>query len=190
MFDEAEERFSLCKLLSGSEGTLAFTTQITLKLDRLSPKEALMVAAHFSSIENCLKAVHPVMQHDLYACEMMDKTILDCTKHNRQQQENRSFIEGDPEAVLMCELRSNNSIDLQNLLKELLNTLDASNLSYANVVLEGESINKANELRKAGLGLLGNIIGDEKSAACIEDTAVTVEDLSMLVLVSCICAQS
>ncbi|NQX78800.1 FAD-linked oxidase C-terminal domain-containing protein, partial [Gilvibacter sp.] len=33
-------------------------------------------------------------------------------------------------------------------------------------------------LRKAGLGLLGNMIGDAKAVACIEDTAVAVEDLS------------
>jgi Fe-S oxidoreductase len=43
--------------------------------------------------------------------------------------------------------------------------------------LRGEDINKALELRKAGLGLLGNIIGDKKAVACIEDTAVALEDL-------------
>ena len=43
--------------------------------------------------------------------------------------------------------------------------------------LEGEDIDKAFSLRKAGLGLLGNIIGDNKAVACIEDTAVEVNDL-------------
>ena len=33
------------------------------------------------------------------------------------------------------------------------------------------------ELRKAGLGLLGNMVGDKKAVACIEDTAVALEDL-------------
>lgn len=178
IFTDGDERFNMCKLLAGSEGTLAFTTQVKLELDVLPPREALMVAAHFTSIEACLNAVYPVMQHNLFTCEMMDKTILDCTKHNKQQQENRSFIEGDPEAILLCEIRSNSTSDLEAQQKELLKTLESTGLSYANIILKQDGIEKANELRKAGLGLLGNIVGDKKSAACIEDTAVTIQDLA------------
>ena len=54
---EGEQPFNMCKLLSGSEGTLAFTTQITLQLDELPPTESIMVAAHFSTINSCLDAV-------------------------------------------------------------------------------------------------------------------------------------
>ncbi|MFV0542035.1 MAG: FAD-binding and (Fe-S)-binding domain-containing protein [Aestuariibaculum sp.] len=178
MFSDAKENFNMCKLLSGSEGTLAFTTQITLKLDKLPPKESIMVAAHFSSIENCLNAVKPVMEHNLYTCEMMDKTILDCTKHNKTQQENRQFIEGDPQAVLMCEVRANSKAETRQLAERLIANIQASNLSYAYPVLEGNAIKKANNLRSAGLGLLGNIIGDKKGVACIEDTAVALPDLA------------
>ncbi|GAA3605922.1 FAD-linked oxidase C-terminal domain-containing protein [Flavivirga amylovorans] len=178
VFTATSEKFNMCKLLSGSEGTLAFTTQITLKLDKLPPQEGIMVAAHFNSIENCLKAVEPVMKHNLYTCEMMDKTILDCTKHNKTQQENRRFIEGDPKAILMCEVRANNKNDVETLVKNLLEDIKTSNLSYAFPILKGDDINKANDLRSAGLGLLGNIIGDKKGVACIEDTAVALPDLS------------
>lgn len=178
VFSNTSEKFNMCKLLSGSEGTLAFTTQITLKLDKLPPQEAVMVAAHFSSIETCLNAVEMVMNHNLYTCEMMDKTILDCTKHNKTQQENRSFIEGDPKAILMCEVRAFTKQDVDVLAKNLVKAIEASGLSYAFPILEGDEINKANNLRSAGLGLLGNIIGDKKSAPCIEDTAVTLPDLA------------
>lgn len=178
VFNGPGGKFNMCKLLTGSEGTLAFTTQVTLKLDVLPPPETLMVAIHFDSIKNCLEAVSPVMKHDLFVCEMMDKTILDCTKQNKQQLENRNFIIGDPEAILMCELRSNDLQDLELQKDKLVETLVKSGLSYAHVILEGNSQNMANELRKAGLGLLGNITGDKKSAACIEDTAVTIDDLS------------
>ena len=178
VFSESTEKFNMCKLLSGSEGTLAFTTQITLKLDKLPPQEAIMIAAHFSSIESCLKAVVPVMKHDLYTCEMMDKAILDCTKNNRTQEENRQFLEGDPKAILMCEVRANSLIEAQEKANELLKTIKKWGLSYANPMLIGEDINKANNLRSAGLGLLGNIIGDKKAVACIEDTAVVFEDLA------------
>ena len=44
------------------------------------------------------------MNHELYACELMDKVILDCTKNNREQAKNRFFIKGDPEAILMFEV--------------------------------------------------------------------------------------
>ncbi|MCK8480654.1 FAD-binding and (Fe-S)-binding domain-containing protein [Psychroserpens algicola] len=170
--------FNMCKLLSGSEGTLAFTTQITLNLDVLPPNESMMVAAHFTSIQNCMDAVELVMKHDLFTCEMMDKTILDLTKHNKQQQKNRQFINGNPEAILMCEIRGENREDASLKVGELIKSIKDSNLSFSLPILVGKEINQALELRKAGLGLLGNMIGDEKTAACIEDTAVALSDLS------------
>ncbi|TPN89014.1 FAD-binding and (Fe-S)-binding domain-containing protein [Aquimarina algicola] len=177
IFTNTDKMFNMCELLTGSEGTLAFTTAITLKIDDLPPKEALMIAAHFKTIEDCMKAVAPVMKHGLYTCEMMDKTILDCTKNNISQLKNRFFIVDDPQAILMLELRSHDKESLQIQKDELLQTLNLSDLSYANPVLIGKEIDQALELRKAGLGLLGNIVGDKKAVACIEDTAVAISDL-------------
>ncbi|GAA4302021.1 FAD-binding and (Fe-S)-binding domain-containing protein [Aestuariibaculum suncheonense] len=178
IFSDSEANFNMCQLLAGSEGTLAFSTQITLQLDDLPPQESIMIAAHFDSIESCLNAVELTMAHNLYTCEMMDKIILDCTKNNRTQQENRRFIEGDPKAILMCEVRANTKAEVDVLADKLEATIEASGLSYAYPKLVGEDINKANTLRCAGLGLLGNIVGDKKSAACIEDTAVALPDLA------------
>lgn len=178
IFTETSERFNMCKLLSGSEGTLAFTTEITLQLDDLPPNHSMMVAAHFDSIEKCLQSVEMTMQHNLFTCEMMDKTILDCTKQNKTQAENRTFIVDDPKAILMCEVRSNSFSEVQAQTDRLVQDIQNSGLSYANPVLVGPEIDKAVELRKAGLGLLGNMIGDKKSAACIEDTAVALPDLA------------
>jgi len=178
LFSESTEKFNMCKLLSGSEGTLAFTTQITLQLDKLPPSESIMIAAHFNNIQDCLNAVEPVMKHNLFTCEMMDKTILDLTKHNKTQQENRAFIIDNPEAILMCEVKANTIQDAETKAQDVLNTLESIQLTYANPLLYGNNIGKANELRKAGLGLLGNMIGDKKTAACIEDTAVSIPDLS------------
>lgn len=178
IFSDASNAFNMCKLLSGSEGTLAFTTQITLKLEKLPPNESIMVAAHFASIENCLKAVAPAMTHDLYTCEMMDKTILDCTKHNKTQEVNRQFLQGDPKAILLCEIKAHTQAEAKQKVDDLIKTIDDSQLSYANAVLFGDEIQKATDLRSAGLGLLGNIIGDKKAVACIEDTAVVLEDLA------------
>ncbi|WP_304137893.1 FAD-binding oxidoreductase, partial [Mesonia mobilis] len=99
VFSEATGKLNICKLLAGSEGTLAFTTELTLQLDDLPPKHSALVAAHFKSIEDCLAAVEPVMAHSLFTCEMMDKTILDCTKNNLKYKENRFFIAEDPQAI-------------------------------------------------------------------------------------------
>ncbi|GAA4231412.1 FAD-binding and (Fe-S)-binding domain-containing protein [Postechiella marina] len=178
VFANTLSKFNMCKLLSGSEGTLAFSTQITLKLDKLPPQESIMIAAHFSSISNCLSAVAPVMKHNLYTCEMMDKTILDCTKQNKTQAENRIFIQGDPKAILICEVKADTLAEVKILASNLLKDIENTGLSYANAILEGLDINKASELRKAGLGLLGNIVGDKKGVACIEDTAVALPDLA------------
>lgn len=175
---DSSELFSMTDLLCGSEGTLAFTTEITLKLDELPPKNAVMVAAHFDSVDKCMQAVVPAMRHSLFTCEMMDKVILDCTKSSLKYKENRFFIEGDPAAILMLELRAEEELELADKTAELLKTLTESGLAYALPVLKNDAIEMALELRKAGLGLLGNIVGDRKAVACIEDTAVAVEDLS------------
>lgn len=177
-FNPNGNNLNLCALLTGSEGTLAFTTKLTLKVDKLPPANNVMVAAHFKSVADACKAVVPVMQHGLYTCEMMDKTILDCTKNNKGQAPNRFFIEGDPEAILMLELAHEDPSVLEAERIKLIETLEKSGLSYAYPSLYGEDIDKSLELRKAGLGLLGNIVGDNKSAPCIEDTAVAIEDLA------------
>ena len=178
IFSGPSKTFNMCQLLSGSEGTLAFTTQITLKLDILPPEKSMMVATHYRSIQDCLNDVEGVMQHNLHTCEMMDKVILDCTKQNKTQEANRQFIQGDPQAILMCEVKGHTLEDLKLQSDKLLKTIADSGLSYANAILIGNDIDKAVQLRKAGLGLLGNMIGDKKSAACIEDTAVSIPDLA------------
>ncbi|RRQ48435.1 FAD-binding oxidoreductase [Maribacter algicola] len=168
---------NLGELLCGSEGTLAFTTEITLQLDDLPPKLSAMIVTHYHTLEDCLMDVVPVMGHSLQLCEMMDKVILDCTKNNRSQLANRFFVEGDPAALLMLQVSADDEKALDTEVNKLMATIESSGLSYASPVLFGENINKAIELRKAGLGLLGNIVGDMKAVACIEDTAVAVEDL-------------
>jgi len=176
-FGGSNKTINLAKLLTGSEGTLAFTTEITLQLDDLPPPKNSMIAAHFNSIQESLEAVVIAMNHNLYTCELMDKTILDCTKNNREQLKNRFFVDGNPKAILMLEICTNSDEDSNNLADKLINDLKEHELGYYYPKLVGNQINQAIELRKAGLGLLGNIVGDNKAVACIEDTAVEVKDL-------------
>ena len=177
LFGGLEATINIAKLLSGSEGTLVFSTAITLQLDIVQPKESVIVASHFKSIKESLKATVLAMNHELFACELMDKVILDCTKNNREHSKNRFFIQGDPEAILMFEVSANSIEEAQNKADKLIADLDNKNFGYHHPKVIGEDIKRMFDLRKAGLGLLGNIIGDKKAVACIEDTAVDLNDL-------------
>lgn len=177
LFGGESETINVAKLLSGSEGTLVFSTAITVQLDEIQPKESVMVASHFTSINESLKATVLAMNHNLYACELMDKVILDCTKNNREQAKNRFFIKGDPEAILMFEVSADTAKEADQLAENLIQDLEKNGFGYHHPKIIGSDIKRLFDLRKAGLGLLGNMIGDPKAVACIEDTAVDLNDL-------------
>ena len=177
VFSNSDKQINLAELLCGSEGTLAFTTEITLQLDDLPPEHTAMIVTHYANLENCLNDVSVAMKHNLHTCEMMDDVILDCTKTNKTYNAYRHFVEGNPKALLMLELKATSEEDLKQQTKNLSEALKQSGLSYAAPILKGIDIHNALELRKAGLGLLGNMVGDKKAVACIEDTAVALEDL-------------
>lgn len=178
VFSESQNLINLAHLICGSEGTLAFIESITLQLDPLPPAYAVMVVAHFNSIQDCLEAVQPVMSQNLFTCEMVDKSILDCTKSSLKYKDYRFFLENDPQAILMLELRADNLDELQHQQEDLVHLLRTKTKAYALPILQHQDISKALELRKAGLGLLGSISGDTKAVACIEDTAVSLEDFA------------
>ncbi|WP_275314847.1 FAD-binding and (Fe-S)-binding domain-containing protein [Tenacibaculum bernardetii] len=177
LFGGNEPTINTAKFLSGSEGTLVFSTEITIHLNDLQPTYSIMVCPHFTSINESLKATVTAMKHKLYACELMDKVILDCTKNNREQAKNRFFLQDDPEAVLMLEVSANTIEEAETQADELIKDLKANNFGYHYPKVYGNDIAKVHHLRKAGLGLLGNIVGDMKAVACIEDTAVALNDL-------------
>jgi FAD/FMN-containing dehydrogenase/Fe-S oxidoreductase len=177
LFSGIEPTINLGKLLCGSEGTLAFTTEITLEVDDLPPPNNVMIVAHFHTVQESLEAVVVAMKHHLYTCEMMDDTILDCTKNNREQSKNRHFIVGNPKAIMMFEVASDTMVEAENQANALISDLQDGNFGYALIKLYDDDINRIIELRKAGLGLLGSIVGDNKAADSIEDTAVELSDL-------------
>ncbi|MEY2950784.1 MAG: hypothetical protein RLZZ248_1985, partial [Bacteroidota bacterium] len=176
-FNENGPPFNLAKLLCGSEGTLAFTTEIKLAVSPLPPSEQVIVAVHFENIINAMHGVVVAMSFQPDACELMDKIILDCTKGNISQRQNRFFIEGDPGAVLMIAFRGKSLREAREKASEMINAFQEGNLAYAFPIIEGKDTDKVWALRAAGLGVLSNVPGDAKPVACIEDTAVLIEDL-------------
>ncbi|MEM8906582.1 MAG: FAD-linked oxidase C-terminal domain-containing protein, partial [Bacteroidota bacterium] len=177
-FSDTMRPFNFCELLCGSEGTLALTTAIKIHVDPLPPPANVVLAAHFSSIHDSLRATQMAMQHQPTACELMDKIILDCTKENLEQRKNRFFVEGDPQAVLMVEFRGGDEAEAKAQAEVLIQALQAAQLGYAFPIIPGGQTAQVWALRSAGLGLLANLPGDKKAVACIEDTAVAIEDLA------------
>lgn len=177
IFDAKKEQFNFCKLIAGSEGTLAFMTEIKINLVDLPPKEKAVVAIHSHSINDSLKANIVALKYKPGASELMDKIILDCTKGNKEQMANRYFVEGDPVAILCVEFERETTEEIQQLADAMIAEVKEAGFGYSFPIIWGNDVNKVWELRKAGLGLLANIPGDPKAVACIEDTAVDTDDL-------------
>ena len=178
IFTERETPFDFCKLICGSEGTLAIATEIKLHLDPLPDPFEIVVAAHFESIHQSMKAAQIAMKHQPSAVELMDKIILDCTLENAEQSKNRDFVEGDPKGILMVEFRGKDLDAAKNQGEAFIQSLQLAGLGYAYPIIGPDRTKSAWELRSAGLGLLANIPGDSKAVACIEDTAVDIDDLA------------
>jgi FAD/FMN-containing dehydrogenase/Fe-S oxidoreductase len=169
--------FNFCRLLAGSEGTLALSHRITLQLAPLPPAHQVLVCAHYHSMRDMTEAVLTAMQHTLFACELMDRTVLDCTKASREQQQNRFFLEGDPAAVLIMECRGHSPAEAESLADVLIKDLKGLGSGYAFPKVKPPHVDRVWALRAAGLGVLANLPGDAKAVACIEDTAVALADL-------------
>ena len=169
--------FNFSALISGSEGTLAFVTSAKIRLSRIDPPHKKLVCIHCKSIDESLRANLVALEHNPSAVELMDHYVFEATKRNRGQAENRFFIEGEPQAILVTELTR--ASEEQALLdaEALVGDLRSKGLGYSYPIVGGENIKKVWNLRKAGLGLLSNVPGDEKPVPVIEDTAVDVQDL-------------
>lgn len=176
-FSNSEEQFNFCKLLAGSEGTLAFTTELKLNLVEAPTENQAVICMHFNSVNESLKGNLEALKFKPTACELIDHYILDCTKENREQQQNRFFVKGDPQAILVVEFVEESEEKLNQVLENCLAHFENIKLGYHFPIVKGEEIKKVWTLRKAGLGLLSNIPGDAKAVAVIEDTAVDVNDL-------------
>ncbi len=172
--------FNFCKLLAGSEGTLAFSTEIKLNLIPLPPKVTGLLCVHFNSIDESLRANLIALTFKPSASELIDHYILECTKDNIEQSKNRFFVQGDPGAILVIEFKRSNREEIESIATDLVAQLRSAGLGYHYPLLFGEDTNKIWSLRKAGLGLLGNMPGDSKPVPVIEDTAVDVHDLRLI----------
>lgn len=169
--------FNFCSLIAGSEGTLAFITEIKLNVVPLPPKEVGLLCVHFHNIDESLHANLIALKYRPSASELIDHFILECTKDNIEQRKNRFFVQGDPGAILVVEFTRESREEVIATAKQVEEEMRAAGLGYHFPLLFGDDTKKIWTLRKAGLGLLSNLPGDEKAVPVIEDTAVDVNDL-------------
>ncbi|MCK9498621.1 MAG: FAD-binding protein [Bacteroidales bacterium] len=177
IFGDSKNKFNLCKLLAGSEGSLAFTSSVKLNLVDLPPKTKALLCVHTQTLQEVFEANLVALKYSPVSIELMDKKVLDLTKKNIQQNRNRFFVKGDPAAILIVEWFANDIEAINSLAKKLEEELRSKSLGYAYPMVYAEDIAKVWELRKAGLGVLSNMPGDAKPVPVVEDTAVRPEDL-------------
>lgn len=176
-FTAGEPDFNFCKLIAGSEGTLAFITEIKLNVVPLPPKVSGLLCVHFNTIDEALRANLIGLKYNVSASELIDHFILECTKDNIEQRKNRFFVQGDPGAILVIEFSRDTKEAVEAAAAAAEAEMRTAGLGYHFPLLMGDDTKKIWTLRKAGLGLLSNLPGDEKAVPVIEDTAVDVNDL-------------
>jgi FAD/FMN-containing dehydrogenase/Fe-S oxidoreductase len=170
------KKINICKLLAGSEGTLAFTTKIKLNLIPVPTNKTGLVCAHFESLQDAVKANIIALKHQPAAIELIDDYILDCTKDNIDQRKNRFFIKGNPKIILLIEFLRDTLEKIEETALKLEQDFKEAGYGYHFPLYTGEEeMKKVWELRKAGLGVLLNIPGDKRSVQVIEDTSVLPE---------------
>ena len=178
VFDLASDKpFNFCKLIAGSEGTLFFATEIELDCSPLPPPHAALICGHFASINESLQANLLALPHGPSACELIDRHILECTRSNLAQLRNRDFVVGDPGAILVVEIRRDTRPEAEIAVAAVIADWKTAGYGYAFPELWDADGNKVWELRRAGQGLMSNVVGDAKPREVVEDTAVDVRDL-------------
>ncbi|MCF0058292.1 FAD-binding and (Fe-S)-binding domain-containing protein [Dyadobacter sp. CY356] len=178
--DEKAVPFNMCKLIAGSEGTLCFLTEIKLNIIPLPPTTQGLLCAHFTSIDEALRATILALKYKPQAVELIDNYVLECAAMNKEQKANAFFVQntdaGEYPAILVVDLSRETKEEVEALAEALRADFTEAGMGYHYPLLFGDDTKKIWTLRKAGLGLLSNLPGDEKAVAVIEDTAVDVYD--------------
>lgn len=177
---EGEAPADLARFFCGTEGTLGVATEMVLNLEEIPAAKAL-IASHFASVPESMRATVAAVAHNPTAVELMDKRILDLSALNAEQDRNRWFLEGDPGALLIIEVHGTDQADADSLAQALVADLESQGLGYAHIAIPPARSKSVWELRKAGLGVLFGKPGDIKPITIVEDTAVAVEDLPVFI---------
>ncbi len=167
------------RLLVGSEGTLAFFTELELQLAPLPSKRVLGVCA-FSDLGSALNAVPSIMELDPSAVELVDGTLLDLArKIPTLSSAVREFVRGEPRALLIVEFSGTHGDQVTDELHRLEELMADLGHPHALVRAEAEDFQRRIwAVRKAAMNIVMSMKGDRKPVSFIEDCTVPLEHLS------------
>jgi FAD/FMN-containing dehydrogenase/Fe-S oxidoreductase len=169
--------YNLSHLLVGSEGTLAFSRQLTLKLSPL-PAHKVLGVVQFPSFFRAMECSQQIVALDPDAVELIDRTMIDLARENPEFESTvRQFIRGEPQSVLLVEFAGENRTDLLARLQQLVELM--ADLKCDVVEITDAGLQKSVwEVRKAGLNIMMSMKGDGKPVSFVEDCAVPLEHLA------------
>jgi FAD/FMN-containing dehydrogenase/Fe-S oxidoreductase len=175
----ATGRDNLARLLVGSEGTLAFSAAIELKLAPIKPRKVVGIC-QFPTFRAAMAAARHLVTLDPEAVELVDRTMIDL---GRAIPIYRATIErmliGEPDSLLIVEFHGHEDAPLLAKLAEL-DTMMAG-LGYPGAVMHATDAAFQAQIaavREAGLNIMMSMKGDGKPVSFIEDCAVDLADLA------------
>jgi FAD/FMN-containing dehydrogenase/Fe-S oxidoreductase len=177
---------NLAHLLVGSEGTLAFSTRIELKLSPLLGPRAVGVC-HFGSFHEAMMAAQHIVALKPIAVELIDRTMLGLAREIAMFKPTiDAFLRGDPEAILFVEFAEDRDDNARRLkaLAALIGDLglswDKSGAKWGGVidVLDPKLQSAISEVRTAGLNIMMSMKEEGKPISFVEDCAVPLEHLA------------
>ena len=175
----ADGSVNLAHLLIGSEGTLAFTRSLTLKLSEL-PRAKVLGVVNFESFHAAMDAAQHIVKLGPTAVELVDRTMIELSLANPAFRPTiETALIGRPAAILLVEFSGADKASLLPQLKALIELMGDLGLPDSVVPMPEEGPQKALwEVRKAGLNIMMSLKGDGKPVSFIEDCAVPLEHLA------------
>nr|WP_276592275.1 MULTISPECIES: FAD-binding and (Fe-S)-binding domain-containing protein [unclassified Methylobacterium] len=174
-----EPRPNLAHLLVGSEGTLAATTAVTLKLSRL-PTHRVMGVCHFPSFRAAMETTRHIVALDPVAVELVDNNVLVLGADIPLFRTTLADItRGKPNCLLLTEFAGDDLAALKRDLKRLEACMADHGYPDAVVeIVEPARQKSVWEVREACLNIMMSMKGDAKPVSFIEDCAVPLEHLA------------
>jgi FAD/FMN-containing dehydrogenase/Fe-S oxidoreductase len=166
-------------LLVGSEGTLAYSERLHLKLARIPPARVLGVC-HFPRFHAAMELTRHIVGLGPSAVELVDRTMIglarDIAAFRRTVD---AFIKGEPDAILLVEFSGEQLAEQERKLKSLVQLMADLGLPGSVVeITDAKQQRDLWEVRKAGLNIMMSMKGDGKPVSFIEDCAVPLEHLA------------
>ncbi|HYT96223.1 MAG TPA: FAD-linked oxidase C-terminal domain-containing protein [Casimicrobiaceae bacterium] len=166
-------------LLVGSEGTLAWTRSVTLKLSPL-PAHRVLGVISFPTLYRAMECAQHIVKLGPSAVELVDRTMIELARGNPAFRTTiDAALVGEPDAILLVEFIGDAREALVVKLSQLVELMGDLGLPGSVVPIVDASPQKALwDVRKAGLNIMMSMRGDGKPVSFIEDCAVPLAHLA------------